>query len=183
MCRWLAYYGTRSGRGAPLRHGELPGRADSPRPAGGRASQRRRLRPRLVRRPPTPGAYRSIAPAWGDRNLRDLAGQIQSRLFLGHIRAATGTPDRADQLPSRSGTAAGCSSTTGSSTTTSVFAASCCSRRPRRLPRDRGHDRLGADVPPRADVRARRGAPDGAGAHGRLRRGRRRRTAWPSRCR
>jgi glutamine amidotransferase len=40
----------------------------------------------------TPGLYRSVAPAWGDRNLRDLAGQITSRLFLGHVRAATGTP-------------------------------------------------------------------------------------------
>jgi predicted glutamine amidotransferase len=39
-----------------------------------------------------PGLYRSIAPAWGDRNLRELAGQIESPLFLAHIRAATGTP-------------------------------------------------------------------------------------------
>jgi predicted glutamine amidotransferase len=40
----------------------------------------------------TPGLYRSVAPAWGDRNLRELAGQIRSPLFLAHIRAATGTP-------------------------------------------------------------------------------------------
>jgi predicted glutamine amidotransferase len=39
-----------------------------------------------------PGLYRSVAPAWGDRNLRELAGQIESPLFLAHIRAATGTP-------------------------------------------------------------------------------------------
>jgi predicted glutamine amidotransferase len=39
-----------------------------------------------------PGLYRSVAPAWGDRNLRDLAGQITSPLFLAHVRAATGTP-------------------------------------------------------------------------------------------
>jgi len=39
-----------------------------------------------------PGLYRSIAPAWGDRNLRELARQIESPLFLAHIRAATGTP-------------------------------------------------------------------------------------------
>ncbi len=39
-----------------------------------------------------PGLYRSVAPAWGDRNLRELAGQIESRIFLAHIRAATGTP-------------------------------------------------------------------------------------------
>jgi glutamine amidotransferase len=39
-----------------------------------------------------PGLYRSIRPAWNDRNLQDLAEQIQSRLFLAHVRAATGTP-------------------------------------------------------------------------------------------
>ncbi len=39
-----------------------------------------------------PGLYRSVAPAWGDRNLRELATQIESPLFLAHIRAATGTP-------------------------------------------------------------------------------------------
>jgi predicted glutamine amidotransferase len=39
-----------------------------------------------------PGVYRSIAPAWNDANLRDLAAQIRSPLFLAHVRAATGTP-------------------------------------------------------------------------------------------
>jgi predicted glutamine amidotransferase len=40
----------------------------------------------------TPGLYRSVRPAWNDRNLRDLAEQIKSPLFLAHVRAATGTP-------------------------------------------------------------------------------------------
>ena len=39
----------------------------------------------------TPGVYRSVQPAWNDENLRSLAGQIESGLFLAHIRAATGT--------------------------------------------------------------------------------------------
>ena len=39
-----------------------------------------------------PGLYRNTLPAWGDRNLLDLAGHIRSPLFLGHVRAATGTP-------------------------------------------------------------------------------------------
>ena len=39
-----------------------------------------------------PGLYRSVVPAWADRNLRELAGQLESPLFLAHIRAATGTP-------------------------------------------------------------------------------------------
>jgi predicted glutamine amidotransferase len=38
-----------------------------------------------------PGLYRTIAPAWSDPNLRDLATQIRSPLFLAHVRAATGT--------------------------------------------------------------------------------------------
>jgi glutamine amidotransferase len=39
-----------------------------------------------------PGRYRSIEPAWNDRNLRELAGHIRSRLVLAHVRASTGTP-------------------------------------------------------------------------------------------
>jgi predicted glutamine amidotransferase len=39
-----------------------------------------------------PGLYRTIAPAFSDPNLRDLAVQIRSPLFLAHVRAATGTP-------------------------------------------------------------------------------------------
>ncbi len=39
----------------------------------------------------TPRLYRSIHPAWNDRNLRELAAGISSPLFFSHIRAATGT--------------------------------------------------------------------------------------------
>jgi predicted glutamine amidotransferase len=38
-----------------------------------------------------PGVYHSIAPAWGDRNLRELAAQVTSPLFLSHVRATSGT--------------------------------------------------------------------------------------------
>lgn len=38
-----------------------------------------------------PGLYRSVHPAWNDRNLRELAKQISSPLFFAHIRASTGT--------------------------------------------------------------------------------------------
>jgi glutamine amidotransferase len=38
-----------------------------------------------------PGLYRSVAPAWGDANLRHIAGHIESPLFLAHVRATTGT--------------------------------------------------------------------------------------------
>jgi predicted glutamine amidotransferase len=40
----------------------------------------------------TPGVFHSIEPAWNDRNLRELAGQITSRRVLAHIRASTGSP-------------------------------------------------------------------------------------------
>ncbi len=39
-----------------------------------------------------PGVLRGIGPAWGSRNLREVASCIKSPLFFGHIRASTGTP-------------------------------------------------------------------------------------------
>jgi predicted glutamine amidotransferase len=38
-----------------------------------------------------PGMYKSVAPAWGDANLRELAAQIGSHVFIAHVRATTGT--------------------------------------------------------------------------------------------
>jgi predicted glutamine amidotransferase len=39
-----------------------------------------------------PAVFRSVEPAWNDRNLREVAGHVASPLFLAHIRASTGTP-------------------------------------------------------------------------------------------
>jgi predicted glutamine amidotransferase len=39
-----------------------------------------------------PGIYRSVAPAWADPNLRELAAHIESPLFMTHVRAAIGSP-------------------------------------------------------------------------------------------
>ncbi|WP_431821525.1 class II glutamine amidotransferase [Burkholderia sp. F1] len=39
-----------------------------------------------------PFRYRSVHPAWNDRNLREAARAIRSRMFIAHIRAATATP-------------------------------------------------------------------------------------------
>jgi predicted glutamine amidotransferase len=39
-----------------------------------------------------PGVYRSVAPAWSDANLRELAAHTESPLFFTHIRAAIGSP-------------------------------------------------------------------------------------------
>lgn len=43
-----------------------------------------------------PGLFRDILPAWSDCNLRSLARQIRSPLFLAHVRAATGGSTRRD---------------------------------------------------------------------------------------
>jgi glutamine amidotransferase len=40
----------------------------------------------------TPAVFRSIEPAWNDRNLRELAGHTESGLVFAHIRASTGSP-------------------------------------------------------------------------------------------
>jgi len=39
-----------------------------------------------------PALYKSTAPAWNDRNLRELAGSVKAGLIFAHIRASTGTP-------------------------------------------------------------------------------------------
>src|SRR4051812_46997703 len=39
-----------------------------------------------------PAVFRSVAPAWSDANLRDLAAHVESPLFLVHVRAAIGSP-------------------------------------------------------------------------------------------
>jgi predicted glutamine amidotransferase len=41
---------------------------------------------------PLPGVYKDIRPAWNDPNLHGLATQIESPMFLAHVRATTGTP-------------------------------------------------------------------------------------------
>ena len=92
MCRWLAY------SGSPIRLEELLLNRD-------RSLIDQSLHSRLGATTTngdgfgvgwyddgeTPRLYRSVHPAWNDRNLRELAGGISSHLFLAHIRASTGT--------------------------------------------------------------------------------------------
>jgi glutamine amidotransferase len=40
----------------------------------------------------TPAVFKSVEPAWNDRNLRELSGHVRSGLVFAHIRASTGTP-------------------------------------------------------------------------------------------
>jgi predicted glutamine amidotransferase len=51
-----------------------------------------------------PAVFKSIEPAWNDRNLREVAGQIETPTFFAHIRASTGTPvQRSNCHPFRHG--------------------------------------------------------------------------------
>ena len=47
----------------------------------------------------TPAVFHSIEPAWNDRNLREVAGHVESPLFLAHIRASTGTAVQQTNCP------------------------------------------------------------------------------------
>jgi glutamine amidotransferase len=40
----------------------------------------------------TPGVFRSVEPAWNDRNLRELSGHIETPILFAHIRASSGSP-------------------------------------------------------------------------------------------
>jgi predicted glutamine amidotransferase len=39
-----------------------------------------------------PAVFKSVEPAWNDRNLRELAAHVRSGLVFAHIRASSGTP-------------------------------------------------------------------------------------------
>jgi len=92
MCRWLGY------AGAPVRVRELL--YDTERSL---IEQSRRHSEGIplpngdgtglgwYGRHPEPALFRSMAPAWGEENLQELASEIESRMFLAHVRAATGT--------------------------------------------------------------------------------------------
>lgn len=49
-----------------------------------------------------PAVFKSVEPAWNDRNLREVASQVNTRLLFAHIRASTGTPvQRSNSHPFR----------------------------------------------------------------------------------
>lgn len=93
MCRWLAY------SGSPVTLDEL-----LYKPANSLVMQSRHshLGAEAVNgdgfgvgwydaHSPVPGLFRSIEPAWSDRNLRELSQHIRSGLVFAHVRATTGT--------------------------------------------------------------------------------------------
>ena len=115
----------------------------------------------------------SVAPAWGDENLRELAAHIESPCSS-RTCARPPAPRSSRPTATRSATGAGCSCTTASSTASSHAPRADARRRPRRCSTgDRGLDRLRGAVPPRADLRARGRPGRRARAADRLRRGHR----------
>jgi predicted glutamine amidotransferase len=93
MCRWLGYFGD------PLRLEELIYNTSHSLIEQSRSA---RMTSHLTNADgfgigwfgtsDGPGVYRNVSPAWSDRNLRELCAQIESPLFLAHVRATTGTP-------------------------------------------------------------------------------------------
>jgi predicted glutamine amidotransferase len=93
MCRWIAY------TGSPVTLDEL-----LYKPANSLVMQSQHSR--LGAEPtngdgfgvgwydqhsPTPGVFRSIEPAWSDRNLREIAQHVRSGTVFAHVRATSGS--------------------------------------------------------------------------------------------
>ena len=110
MCRWLAYTGSpillaealyapahslidqslHSSLGAEPTNGDGFGIGwyDPPGALGTSATTATTSDPNGA----TPGVFRSIEPAWNDRNLHELASHVASGHFFAHVRAAIGSP-------------------------------------------------------------------------------------------
>ena len=93
MCRWLAY------SGSPVRLDELLYKPQNSliiqslhSRLGAEATNGDGVGVGWYGDTEMPGLFRSTEPAWSDRNLRDLAAHIDSRLVLAHIRASIGSP-------------------------------------------------------------------------------------------
>jgi glutamine amidotransferase len=92
MCRWLAY------SGKPVRMNEV---LYGPQHSLIEQSLSSRLGAEPTNGdgfgvgwygPQGPGVFKSMEPAWNDRNLREISSHVSSHLFLAHIRATSGTP-------------------------------------------------------------------------------------------
>lgn len=92
MCRWLAY------SGSSVRIEELilkPDHSLIDQSLDSRLSEKTTNGDGFglgwYGRKPEPALFRSIEPAWNNRNLADLARHLESRLVFAHIRSSTGT--------------------------------------------------------------------------------------------
>lgn len=99
MCRWLAYTGSPLQMESVLfkaKHSlidqSLHSRLGATTTNGDGFGLGWYGRPQVDVPPDAPFRYRSVHPAWNDRNLREAARAIHASLFVAHIRAATDTP-------------------------------------------------------------------------------------------
>ena len=175
MCRWLAYSGTpilleellykpeyslidqsmHSRMGVETTNGDGFG-------VGWYGVATRRARPTRSR---VPVCSVGSVPAWGDVNLRELARNISSGLFLAHIRRQHRHAGAADELPPVPSRAVAVGPQRRDPRLRAPQARPGAGRRPGALPVHRRVDRLGGDVPPRADLRA-PGGPGGRRSSG-----------------
>jgi len=93
MCRWLAYYG-KSVRMDKVLYGPQHSLIDQSLHSrmGAETTNGDGFGIGWYGPSGAPGVFRSVEPAWNDRNLRELSGHVESHLFLAHIRASSGTP-------------------------------------------------------------------------------------------
>ena len=102
-----------------------------------------------------PGVFHSAEPAWNDRNLRGISEHIVSPLVFAHIRASTGSPvQQTNCHPFRYGRWLWMHNG-GIANFQEVKRDLVARGRPVALPVDRGLDRLGGVLLPRAHARAR----------------------------
>ena len=156
MCRWLAY------SGSPIRLEELLVKRDRSlidqslhARQGATTTNGDGFGVGWYEEGEPPRLYRSTHPAWNDRNLRELAAGISSPLFFAHIRASTGTAiQETNTHPFRYGRWLWMHNGLIREFPQREARARARDRR-LAVSVDRGHDRLGDDVLPRAHVRAR----------------------------
>jgi predicted glutamine amidotransferase len=93
MCRWLAY------SGAPVRIEDLlyaPAHSlieqSLHSDLGAETTNGDGVGVGWYDKQPEPGVFHSVEPAWHDRNLREFARHVSSRLVFAHIRASSGSP-------------------------------------------------------------------------------------------
>jgi glutamine amidotransferase len=94
MCRWLAYIGDPVNVGEALFepqnsliHQALDSRLGA-EPTNGDGFGLGWYAPEIS----VPARYRTVTPAWHDRNLQELTRVVRSDCFLAHVRAAIGSP-------------------------------------------------------------------------------------------
>ncbi|MVO14492.1 class II glutamine amidotransferase [Parasedimentitalea huanghaiensis] len=92
MCRWAAYFGD------PIFLEDIISRPDHSLIAQSQEAEESKTSTNgdgfgvaWYENRPTPGQYRDVYPAWSDPNLRAVAHQVRSGLFLAHVRASTGS--------------------------------------------------------------------------------------------